>query len=156
MRDLRVCLRNIFDTIVVVVCGVGLFLPGIPPPAASHPRPLIRCLSSAASHPLPLIGGASLEKHRHIHPHPAHTHERCATALLLPGIPAAPPEAHTRTLICYTRNERYASALLLPGIPAVNVLRLVRIFKMVRVLRKAVSLRILINALVNAILPVSR
>ena len=44
--------------------------------------------------------------------------------------------------------------LFFPGLPAVNVLRLVRIFKMVRVLRKLVSLRILINALVNAILPV--
>jgi hypothetical protein len=72
------------------------------------------------------------------------------------------PQA-SRSLTCVCRRNIFDTVvvvvcgvgLFLPGIPAVNVLRLVRIFKMVRVLRKAVSLRILINALVNAILPVS-
>jgi hypothetical protein len=41
-----------------------------------------------------------------------------------------------------------------PSLPAVNVLRLVRVFKMVRLFRKAERLRILINALSSSIVPV--
>jgi len=49
-----------------------------------------------------------------------------------------------------------ASALVfLDGdLPAVNALRLVRVFKMVRLFRKLTSLRILINALASSVVPV--
>ena len=38
--------------------------------------------------------------------------------------------------------------------PAVNMLRLMRIFKMVRLFRKLLALRILISALISSIVPV--
>ena len=38
--------------------------------------------------------------------------------------------------------------------PAVNVLRLIRVFKMVRLFRKLTALRVLINALSSSVVPV--
>ena len=45
-------------------------------------------------------------------------------------------------------------SLVEEGLPAVNVLRLFRVFKMVRLFKKLVALRILINALLSSIVPV--
>lgn len=40
------------------------------------------------------------------------------------------------------------------GLPAINVLRLIRVFKMMRLFTKLKSLRMLINALAASVIPV--
>ena len=45
-------------------------------------------------------------------------------------------------------------ALVFPRMPAVNVLRLIRVFKMVRLFRRLTALRVLINALSSSVVPV--
>ena len=50
--------------------------------------------------------------------------------------------------------RRHSCVCIVQGMPAVNVLRLIRVFKMVRLFRKLTALRVLINALSSSVVPV--
>ena len=50
--------------------------------------------------------------------------------------------------------RRHSCVYIVQGMPAVNVLRLIRVFKMVRLFRKLTALRVLINALSSSVVPV--
>ena len=50
--------------------------------------------------------------------------------------------------------RRLSCVYIVQGMPAVNVLRLIRVFKMVRLFRKLTALRVLINALSSSVVPV--
>ena len=50
--------------------------------------------------------------------------------------------------------RRHSCVCIAQGMPAVNVLRLIRVFKMVRLFRKLTALRVLINTLSFSVVPV--